>query len=536
MIPVVGIAPDRVLGGVGSIHDLALENVSDGFALYDSGDRLIQCSSGYKKLMSSEDIEHLLPGVSFEWIAQNLIDHGCFITNAESVESCLEDWLARHRNLDEPYFFKRRDGRLIRTSGQRTGDGGIIAVCSDLTQFERAIVASGQEARKFEHYYNAAPIALWEEDWSGLKIRIDQLRNAGVTDFRAYLKDNPSVQLELVKEIKWKDFNGAAVDLYRAKNRHALQQYLAPAPATAFAAYPEVIMTFLEGRRQIGINTTDRATDGTTLNIIETFQLPKEYERDWSSVMSSSQDIANLKYAAGALNLDDGMIHESDVERAGATVSRLERSGTIGKLLDIKSAQAAMFETVLDTLATAVFLTSADLRIVHANTAGREMFSRGDPVRSGGGLLIARSPSVAKALAAAVAQAAGNEAEIDRQCHSIPAPRADGSPNVLYVLPLTRGVFRPGPAQRAVAAIFVTPGAAPLASPIEALAVLFDLTRTEASVFSKIAAGLTTQEVASSLGIEPSTIKTHLSHIFAKTGTRRQSDLMRLAHSFALKL
>ena len=60
-------------------------------------------------------------------------------------------------------------------------------------------MASGQEARKFEHYYNAAPIALWEEDWSGLKIRIDQLRNAGVTDFRAYLKDNPSVQLELVK-------------------------------------------------------------------------------------------------------------------------------------------------------------------------------------------------------------------------------------------------------------------------------------------------------------------------------------------------
>lgn len=125
MIPVVGIAPDRVLGGVGSIHDLALENVSDGFALYDSGDRLIQCSSGYGKLMSSEDIKHLLPGVSFEWIAQNLIDHGCFITNAESVETCLEDWLARHRNLDEPYFFKRRDGRLIRTSGQRLNASGL---------------------------------------------------------------------------------------------------------------------------------------------------------------------------------------------------------------------------------------------------------------------------------------------------------------------------------------------------------------------------------------------------------------------------
>ena len=37
------------------------------------------------------------------------------------------------------------------------------------------------------------PIAIWEEDWSRLKIRIDQLRNAGVTDFRGYLRDNPAI-------------------------------------------------------------------------------------------------------------------------------------------------------------------------------------------------------------------------------------------------------------------------------------------------------------------------------------------------------
>ena len=91
--------------------------------------------------------------------------------------------------------------------------------------------------------------------------------------------------------------NDAAIDLYRADNQRALEEYLSPAAVTAFAAYPEAIASFLEGHRYVGIDTTDRAVDGTELRIIETFQLAKDYEPDWSSVMSSSQDIANFKQA-----------------------------------------------------------------------------------------------------------------------------------------------------------------------------------------------------------------------------------------------
>jgi DNA-binding CsgD family transcriptional regulator len=37
------------------------------------------------------------------------------------------------------------------------------------------------------------------------------------------------------------------------------------------------------------------------------------------------------------------------------------------------------------------------------------------------------------------------------------------------------------------------------------------------------------RELAERLGISLATVKTHLNHIFAKTGTRRQADLLRLA-------
>jgi DNA-binding CsgD family transcriptional regulator len=68
------------------------------------------------------------------------------------------------------------------------------------------------------------------------------------------------------------------------------------------------------------------------------------------------------------------------------------------------------------------------------------------------------------------------------------------------------------------------------------VAALFDLTVTEAHVFAQIAEGKTQAEIARALGIEIGTVKTHLLHIFAKTGTHRQADLVRLAASMALPL
>jgi DNA-binding CsgD family transcriptional regulator len=87
-----------------------------------------------------------------------------------------------------------------------------------------------------------------------------------------------------------------------------------------------------------------------------------------------------------------------------------------------------------------------------------------------------------------------------------------------------------------MAAVFITSAPGTTLCSIDALAAQFDLTRTEARVFSKIALGMTLRQVACSLNIETSTAKTHLLRIFSKTGTNRQVDLVRLAVSLALPI
>ena len=73
-------------------------------------------------------------------------------------------------------------------------------------------------------------------------------------------------------------------------------------------------------------------------------------------------------------------------------------------------------------------------------------------------------------------------------------------------------------------------------SPPEALAKAYKLTMTELRVMLAIADIGGVPEVASVLGIAATTVRTHLGHVFEKTGTNRQVDLVKLLAGFSSPL
>jgi DNA-binding CsgD family transcriptional regulator len=61
---------------------------------------------------------------------------------------------------------------------------------------------------------------------------------------------------------------------------------------------------------------------------------------------------------------------------------------------------------------------------------------------------------------------------------------------------------------------------------------LFGLTTAEARLAIRLFGGLTPDEAARHLGVSTATIRVHLAHIFRKTRTSRQSELIRLLMSY----
>ena len=70
-------------------------------------------------------------------------------------------------------------------------------------------------------------------------------------------------------------------------------------------------------------------------------------------------------------------------------------------------------------------------------------------------------------------------------------------------------------------------------SPPEVIAKAYKLTMAELRVLLAIVDIGGVPEVAEVLGIAATTVKTHLGNIFAKTGTNRQADLVKLVAGFS---
>ena len=68
------------------------------------------------------------------------------------------------------------------------------------------------------------------------------------------------------------------------------------------------------------------------------------------------------------------------------------------------------------------------------------------------------------------------------------------------------------------------------------IASLFDLTHAESELAARLAAGKRLDLAATELGVTTGTARTHLKHIFQKTGTGRQGELSRLLRALLGKL
>lgn len=118
--------------------------------------------------------------------------------------------------------------------------------------------------------------------------------------------------------------------------------------------------------------------------------------------------------------------------------------------------------------------------------------------------------------------------EVAPMVRSIPVPAWRGAaPKVLHLVPI-RGAAHDVFTRAEFLLVVTTFGTTAAAPDLSLLHGLFDLTPKEAQLAAALASGKTLQDAAAASGTRYSTARTHLEHIFQKTGMTRQSDLVLL--------
>jgi DNA-binding CsgD family transcriptional regulator len=240
-------------------------------------------------------------------------------------------------------------------------------------------------------------------------------------------------------------------------------------------------------------------------------------------------DAARFSGFGAAWSDSHGAVTDGEFELARLLIPHLRRAVLISDLLDLQTIERKRMAEALDQLRCGVVLADARSAIVHANRSAEEMMRDGGPISGAGGMLHAADAETSTQLRQAIRRATQPVTEAAENGFPIRLTGPQAHARFAHVLPLTSGEFRTRLRPEAIAAVFISGGPEP--GDATAMATAYRLTAAETRVLAGLLAGSTLAQTAATLGIAATTAKTHLRHIYVKTGVTSRADLVRLSAS-----
>lgn len=234
-----------------------------------------------------------------------------------------------------------------------------------------------------------------------------------------------------------------------------------------------------------------------------------------STVVSVSRRYSDGEFGAAQIRLFAGLIPH--LQRA--VQLRLQMAALDGP----PTSSAEM----LNQLPHAVLLVDARAGVIFANQAAAKMLGAGDGLSLDRDGLKAETMEGTRRLRQAIADCAEPANELGGAGGRLQLSRRHRGPLTMLVIPHRTQVtwidiLRP----RAI--LFITDPEQAVVLRGEGFSQDFGLTRAESLFSIEISRGDGLQAAASRLGVSLTTVRTHLAHVFDKTGTRRQAELVRL--------
>jgi DNA-binding CsgD family transcriptional regulator/PAS domain-containing protein len=187
------------------------------------------------------------------------------------------------------------------------------------------------------------------------------------------------------------------------------------------------------------------------------------------------------------------------------------------------------FAEAMEPLAVGVILVGKDARVIFANASAQRLLKQSDGLMTDRNGLRAVQSREAAALRALIACTAGEGGQVHQQSGGgLNVTRANGLRALQVLVSPIRPLQSAHSGERAVAAVYVTDPEQMPEKPEVVFVRLYKLTAAEAKVAAIIVRGRSGRQAAQELDVSYNTIKSHLKRIFAKTGTARQGDLIRL--------
>lgn len=272
--------------------------------------------------------------------------------------------------------------------------------------------------------------------------------------------------------------------------------------------------------------------DGRSLIEIDT---RSEFNVDWMRrfdmqdglFVRLTKEPSVTSFLVAAPRRDEPFATPERVEVVTALIPHFQQALRTEKHLHDLRRDAADLAGAIDGMRQAVIVVGANTCVLHCNSTASSLLRDADGLTVTSGRLRAFRPDVDAALQRAVAGALGLGDGGARSGRSVSCPRPSGGyAYVAHTFPFPAAGMHGWTEPRALIVI-VDPDNRPQPAK-DLLRTLFGLTNGEADVALRVARGEGLTPISEELSVTVATVKTHLQHVFDKTDTHRQAELVRL--------
>jgi PAS domain S-box-containing protein len=210
------------------------------------------------------------------------------ITDRKRAEEALQK---AHHQLERRVEERTTELRAINKSLQH-----------EIAERVRAEAALRESEARYRSLFEDSPISLWEEDFSEVKKYIDDLRNAGVSDFREYFEEHPEAVARCAGMVKILDTNQATLELFKASGKEEIYKGLNTVfGEEAFDVFREELIALAKGRTRFESEAIQQTLTGDKMRTALSLAVAPGFEETWSKVFVSLINITDRVRAEEAL-------------------------------------------------------------------------------------------------------------------------------------------------------------------------------------------------------------------------------------------
>jgi len=265
------------------------------------------------------------------------------------------------QGMDCEYRLAARNGHFVwvrdRSTTLTNPDGRprlIHGIIFDVTAAKQLEDALQERERRYRSLFEDSPVALFEEDFSEVKQRLDRLRQEGVTDFHAFFKAHPQLVAECAALVRVVDANKAAVELFQAEEKSNLIGNLSSIINEAsLIDFAEELVQIAEGETRFCWEGINQTMTGQRLDISLTWSLVPGHEDQFSRVIVSVANITERKQAQAAL---------------ARRVTELEAINRVSTVLRAADSLQEMLSRVLDETLAVIHTEAGTIKLYDPST------------------------------------------------------------------------------------------------------------------------------------------------------------------------